>query len=60
MKSILDPSFVYVPAERTDIRKTFAAVDPSGTSWRRAVPRLDLNDYIIEQYIVGPNYERKQ
>lgn len=26
MKSILDPSFVYVPAANTDIRKTFERV----------------------------------
>ncbi len=26
MKSILDPSFVYVPAVATDIRRTFARV----------------------------------
>ena len=30
MKSILDPSFKYVPAAATDIRKTFARVRQIG------------------------------
>lgn len=47
MKSILDPSFRYVPSAETDIRKTFnrvrrelAKTRPASTPARTASPRV--------------------
>ena len=41
MKSLLDPSFKYVPSVETDIRKTFARVRREA---RRQPPVLATND----------------
>jgi len=47
-KSILDPTFKYVPAAETDIRKTFARI-------RREFKPPALR---VGAVIVGPNYVR--
>ena len=41
MKSLLDPTFKYVPSVETDIRKTFARVRREA---RRQPPALSPND----------------
>jgi len=38
MKSILDPSFKYVPASKTDIRKTFARLRREAEAKKRELP----------------------
>jgi hypothetical protein len=40
MKSILDPSFKYVPSTKTDIRKTFARVKREQAAKKIALPPI--------------------
>jgi hypothetical protein len=48
MKSLLDPSFKYVPSEFTNIRQTFARVRKEQQSQHRAtvvpLPKRDLKE----------------
>jgi len=41
MKSILDPTFRYVPSVQTDLRKTFARVRREQRAGDRGVPAIE-------------------
>ena len=53
MKSILDPSFRYVPSSATDLRKTFARV-------RREMRKTETPRDVPMDVVAFPRFERTQ
>jgi len=47
MKSILDPTFHYVPSHYTDIRKTFARLRRRQREDRSALPSVQSNNVLV-------------